>query len=79
MVGEEGAAILADKVLDGLPPPAGMPIAATLQHQGPAGGREGVVTGGGMKDSPFKDLLPFITMVILTNTKINRFSGLCLE
>ena len=48
MADEEGAAVLAHKVIDGLPPPAGLAVAVALQHQRPAGGsvnRERV--GGG--------------------------------
>lgn len=36
MVGEEGGAVALDEALDGLTPPAGVSVAAALQHQGPA-------------------------------------------
>lgn len=36
VVGEEGRAVLLDEAFDGLTPPAGVSVAAALQHQGPA-------------------------------------------
>ena len=36
VVGEEGRAVLLDEALDGLTPPAGVSVAAALQHQRPA-------------------------------------------